>query len=101
MSPKPSPAHFHAQERGHGIIVQKLTGEEYGDYYYRPFGVAQSHNFYPPPMKGKTIAYIALGSARPCGRRTSLALLSQAPTSMPQFSTVDDHPSNPQAISML
>jgi len=32
------------------VIVQKLTGEEYGNYYYPAIsGVAQSHNFYPIP----------------------------------------------------
>ena len=52
------------QEEAMAIIIQKLTGEEYGDYYYPAVsGVAQSHNFYPiPPMKREDgIAYIALG----------------------------------------
>jgi hypothetical protein len=82
------------------IIVQKLTGEEYGDYYYPAIsGVAQSHNFYPiPPMKREDgIAYIALGLGKTVveGER-ALRFSPRHPTSMPQFSTVDDILSNAQ-----
>jgi CheY-like chemotaxis protein len=88
------------QEEAMAIIVQKLTGEEYGDYYYPAIsGVAQSHNFYPiPPMKREDgIAYIALGLGKTVveGER-ALRFSPKHPTSMPQFSTVDDILSNAQ-----
>jgi len=88
------------QEEAMAIIVQKLTGEEYGDYYYPAIsGVAQSHNFYPiPPMKREDgIAYIALGLGKTVveGER-ALRFSPRHPTSMPQFSTVDDILSNAQ-----
>jgi hypothetical protein len=88
------------QEEAMAVIVQKLTGEEYGDYYYPAIsGVAQSHNFYPiPPMKREDgIAYIALGLGKTVveGER-ALRFSPRHPTSMPQFSTVDDILSNAQ-----
>jgi CheY-like chemotaxis protein len=88
------------QEEAMAIIVQKLTGDEYGDYYYPAVsGVAQSHNFYPiPPMKREDgIAYIALGLGRTVveGER-ALRFSPRHPTSMPQFSTVDDILTNAQ-----
>ena len=88
------------QEEAMAVIVQKLTGEAYGDYYYPAIsGVAQSHNFYPiPPMKREDgIAYIALGLGKTVveGER-ALRFSPRHPTSMPQFSTVDDILSNAQ-----
>ncbi|RPJ20372.1 MAG: phosphoenolpyruvate synthase/pyruvate phosphate dikinase, partial [Desulfobacteraceae bacterium] len=88
------------QEEAMAVIVQKLTGEEYGDYYYPAIsGVAQSHNFYPiPPMKREDgIAYIALGLGKTVveGER-ALRFSPRHPMSMPQFSTVDDILSNAQ-----
>jgi len=88
------------QEEAMAVIVQKLTGGEYGDYYYPAIsGVAQSHNFYPiPPMKREDgIAYIALGLGKTVveGER-ALRFSPRHPMSMPQFSTVDDILSNAQ-----
>jgi hypothetical protein len=88
------------QEEAMAVIVQKLTGEEYGDYYYPAIsGVAQSHNFYPiPPMKREEgIAYIALGLGKTVveGER-ALRFSPRHPTSMPQFSTVADILANAQ-----
>jgi hypothetical protein len=88
------------QEEAMAVIVQKLTGEEYGDYYYPAIsGVAQSHNFYPirPMRREDGIAYIALGLGKTVveGER-ALRLSPRHPTSMPQFSTVDDILSNAQ-----
>jgi len=88
------------QEESMAVIVQKLTGDEYGDYYYPAVsGVGQSHNFYPiPPMKREEgIAYIALGLGKTVveGER-ALRFSPKHPTSMPQFSTVDDILSNAQ-----
>ena len=88
------------QEEAMAVIVQKLTGEEYGNYFYPAIsGVAQSHNFYPiAPMKREDgIAYIALGLGKTVveGER-ALRFSPRHPTSMPQFSTVDDILSNAQ-----
>ncbi len=88
------------QEEAMAIIVQKLAGEEYGDYFYPAIsGVAQSHNFYPiPPMKREDgITYVALGLGKTVveGER-ALRFSPKHPTSMPQFSTVDDILSNAQ-----
>jgi len=88
------------QEEAMAVIVQKLTGKECGDYYYPAIsGVAQSHNFYPiPPMKREDgIAYLALGLGKTVveGER-ALRFSPRHPTSMPQFSTVDDILSNAQ-----
>ena len=71
------------QEEAMAVIIQKLTGEEYGDYYYPALsGVAQSHNFYPiPPMKtgGRDCLPRSRAWENGGGRRKSPALLSQAP----------------------
>ena len=88
------------QEESMAVIVQKLTGDEYGDYYYPAVsGVGQSHNFYPiSPMKREDgIAYIALGLGKTVveGER-ALRFSPKHPTSMPQFSTVEDILSNAQ-----
>jgi CheY-like chemotaxis protein len=88
------------QEEAMAIIVQKLTGDEYGDYYYPAIsGVAQSHNFYPiPPMKREDgITYVALGLGKTVveGER-ALRFSPRHPTAMPQFSTVDDILTNAQ-----
>jgi len=86
------------------IIVQKLTGEEYGDYYYPPsrvLPVAQllSH----PSMKREDgIAYIALGLGKTVveGER-ALRFSPRHPPPCP-VSTVDDILSNAQRyFSML
>ena len=88
------------QEEAMAVIVQRLTGEEYGDYYYPAIsGVAQSHNFYPvyPMKREEGIAYIALGLGKTVveGER-ALRFSPKHPTSMPQFSTVDDILANAQ-----
>jgi hypothetical protein len=88
------------QEEAMAIIVQKLTGDEYGGYYYPAIsGVAQSHNFYPiPPMKREDgITYVALGLGKTVveGER-ALRFSPRHPTAMPQFSTVDDILTNAQ-----
>jgi CheY-like chemotaxis protein len=88
------------QEEAMAIIVQELTGDEYGDYYYPAIsGVAQSHNFYPIlPMKREDgITYIALGLGKTVveGER-ALRFSPRHPMAMPQFSTVDDILTNAQ-----
>ena len=88
------------QEEAMGVIIQQLTGEESGDYFYPAIsGVAQSHNFYPiskmKPEEG--IAHIALGLGKTVveGGRT-VRFSPKYPSVMPQFSMVDDILANAQ-----
>jgi hypothetical protein len=88
------------QEEAMAVIIQELTGEEYGDYFYPAIsGVAQSHNFYPvskmKPEEG--IAHIALGLGRTVveGGRT-VRFSPKYQSVMPQFSMVDDILANAQ-----
>ncbi|MFH1975187.1 MAG: PEP/pyruvate-binding domain-containing protein [Pseudomonadota bacterium] len=90
----------HPQEEAMAVIIQQLTGEEYGDYFYPAIsGVAQSHNFYPiskmKPEEGITHIALGLGKTVVEGGRT-VRFSSKYPSIMPQFSTVDDILSNAQ-----
>jgi len=82
------------------VIVQQMTGEEYGDYFFPALsGVALSHNFYPVyPMKPEEgIAHIALGLGKTIVEgEKSLRFSPKYPNVMPQFSTVDDILENAQ-----
>ncbi len=82
------------------VIVQRLVGERYGEYYYPAIsGVAQSYNYYPfarmKPEDG--IATIALGLGRAVveGERT-LRFCPKYPHILPQRSSVDDILKNAQ-----
>ena len=88
------------QEEAMAIVIQQLTGEEYGNYFYPAIsGVVQSHNFYPvskmKPEEG--IAHIALGLGKTVveGERT-LRFSPKYPSILPQFSSVDDILANAQ-----
>ncbi|MCF8143034.1 MAG: phosphoenolpyruvate synthase/pyruvate phosphate dikinase [Deltaproteobacteria bacterium] len=88
------------QAESMAVIIQELSGREYGDYFYPAIsGVAQSHNFYPvsrmKPEEG--IAHIALGLGKTVveGEKT-LRFSPRYPEIMPQFSTVKDILSNAQ-----
>jgi hypothetical protein len=88
------------QEESMAVVIQQLTGEEYGDYFYPAVsGVVQSHNFYPfskmKPEEG--IAHIAIGLGKTVvdGERT-LRFSPKYPNLLPQFSTVDDILANSQ-----
>jgi DNA-binding NarL/FixJ family response regulator len=88
------------QAESMAVIIQQLTGRAYGDYLYPAIsGVAQSHNFYPiSPMKPEEgIAQVAVGLGKTVveGER-SLRFAPKYPSSMPQFSTVDDILANAQ-----
>ncbi len=88
------------QEEEMAVIIQRLTGEEYGDFFYPAVsGVAQSQNYYPvSPMKREDgIAYIALGLGKTVveGER-ALRFSPRHPRVTPQFSTVDDILNNAQ-----
>lgn len=82
------------------ILIQKLTGAEYGRYFYPAFsGVAQSYNFYPmshmKPEEG--IVYIALGLGKTVVEGgKSLRFSPKHPQLLPQFSTVDEILQNSQ-----
>jgi hypothetical protein len=82
------------------VIIQQLTGEQYGDFFYPAIsGVAQSHNFYPvSPMKpedGISLIAVGLGKTVVEGER-ALRFSPKYPHILPQFSTVDDILANAQ-----
>ncbi|MDB9822927.1 phosphoenolpyruvate synthase/pyruvate phosphate dikinase [Deltaproteobacteria bacterium] len=88
------------QAEAMAVIIQQLTGEAHGDYFYPAIsGVAQSHNFYPvSPMRPEEgIAQVALGLGKTVveGER-SLRFSPKYPSHMPQFSTVEDILANAQ-----
>jgi CheY-like chemotaxis protein len=85
---------YRADDEGMAVIIQHLAGRQYGDFFYPAIsGVAQSHNCYArAPMKPEQgIAHIALGLGKTVveGER-SLRFSPSHPTSLPQFSTVDE-----------
>lgn len=88
------------QEEAMAVIIQQVTGEAFGDYFYPTIaGVAQSHNFYPvSPMKPEQgIVQIALGLGKTVVEgEKSLRFSPKYPNIMPQFSTVDDILANAQ-----
>jgi hypothetical protein len=88
------------QAESMAVIIQQLSGKEYGDYFYPGIsGVAQSHNFYPVShMKSEEgIVHIALGLGKTVveGEKT-LRFSPRYPEIMPQFSTVKDILANAQ-----
>jgi hypothetical protein len=76
------------------VIIQQLTGEAYGDYYYPALsGVVQSHNFYPfSRMKSEDgIAHIAIGMGKTVVEgEKSVRFSPRYPRILPQFTTVED-----------
>ena len=88
------------EEEKMAVVIQKLTGSTYGEYFYPAIsGVAQSFNFYPiarmKPEEG--IAHIALGLGKTVVEGgTSLRFPPKYPQLMPQFSTVEDILKNAQ-----
>jgi hypothetical protein len=83
-----------------GVIIQKLTGQRYGNYFYPSIsGVAQSYNYYPiaymKPEDG--LAHIALGLGKIVVEGgAALRFSPKYPQFLPQFSTVDDMLENAQ-----
>jgi len=82
------------QEESMAVIIQQLTGEAYGDYFYPALsGVVQSHNFYPVSrMKSEDgIAHIAIGMGKTVVEgEKSVRFSPRHPRIMPQFTTVED-----------
>jgi hypothetical protein len=88
------------EEEKMAVIVQELTGMQYGDYFYPAIsGVAQSHNFYPighlKPEDGLVHLAMGLGKTVVEGEKT-LRFCPRYPQFLPQFSTVEDILENSQ-----
>ena len=92
---------FHrTEDEKMGVVIQQLTGETYGDYFYPAMsGVAQSYNYYPisymKPEDGLAHLAIGLGKIVVEGG-TALRFSPKYPQFLPQFSTVDDILENAQ-----
>ncbi len=88
------------EEEKMAVIVQRLVGERYGNYYYPAIsGVAQSYNYYPfarmKPEDG--IATIALGLGRAVVEgELTLRFCPRHPHIQPQRSRVEDMLKNAQ-----
>ncbi|MFC1863482.1 PEP/pyruvate-binding domain-containing protein [Thermodesulfobacteriota bacterium] len=91
---------YKPQEEAMGVIIQKVAGNQYGDYFYPAVGgVAQSYNYYPishmRPEDG--IANIALGLGKTVvDGENALRFCPKYPNMLPQFSTIDDILENAQ-----
>jgi CheY-like chemotaxis protein len=91
---------YKPQEEAMGVIVQKVAGDQYGDYFYPAIGgVAQSYNYYPisqmRPEDG--IANIAVGLGKTVvDGENALRFCPKYPNMLPQFSTIDDILENAQ-----
>ena len=92
---------FHrTEDEKMGIVIQKLTGQKYGDYFYPSIsGVAQSYNYYSiahmKPEDG--LAHVALGLGKIVVEGgAALRFSPKYPQFLPQFSTVDDMLENAQ-----
>jgi hypothetical protein len=83
-----------------GVVIQKLTGEQYGDYFYPSIsGVAQSYNYYSiAQMKPEDgLAHVALGLGKIVVEGgAALRFSPKYPQFLPQFSTVEDMLENSQ-----
>ncbi len=88
------------EEEKMAVILQELTGKQYGDYYFPAVsGVALSRNFYPiahlRPEDG--LAHLAMGLGKTVVEgETALRFSPPYPQFLPQFSTVDDILENSQ-----
>jgi CheY-like chemotaxis protein len=88
------------EEEKMAVIIQELTGMQYGDYFYPAVsGVAQSHNFYPighlKPEDGLIHLAMGLGKTVMEGEK-ALRFCPRYPQYLPQFSTVEDILENAQ-----
>ena len=82
------------------VIIQQVTGDRYGDFWYPALsGVAQSHNYYPiqKMTAEEGIAHIALGIGKTVVEgEKSLRFSPAHPKRLVQFSTVRDILNNSQ-----
>ena len=91
---------YRSEEDKMAVIIQKLVGCRYGDFFYPAIsGVAQSYNFYPVqhmrPEEG--VAHIAMGLGKiVVDGGVALRFSPQYPELLPQFSTVENILKNAQ-----
>lgn len=84
---------YRPEEDKMAVIIQKLVGCQYGDYFYPAIsGVAQSYNFYPvdymKPEEG--VAHMALGLGKiVVDGGVAMRFSPKYPKLLPQFSSVD------------
>ncbi len=88
------------EEEKMAVIIQRLVGERYGDYFYPTIsGVAQSHNYYPfskmQPEEGIATIAMGLGKTVMEGEK-ALRFSPKYPQILPQRTTVDDILENSQ-----
>jgi hypothetical protein len=88
------------EEEKMAVIIQRLVGERYGDYFYPAIsGVAQSHNYYPfskmQPEEGIATIAMGLGKTVMEGEK-ALRFSPKYPQILPQRTTVDDILENSQ-----
>jgi hypothetical protein len=97
------------EEEKMAVVIQHLSGEHHGDYYYPAFsGVAQSLNYYPQPgmRREEGLITVALGLGRTVveGER-ALKFNPARPGVLPQFfderSTLNSSQSHFYALEML
>lgn len=88
------------EEEKMAIIIQKLVGEQYGNYFYPAIsGVAQCYNYYPASsrMMDEGIAHIAMGLGKIVTEGGKvLRFYPKHPRVLPQFSTAEDTLTNSQ-----
>jgi CheY-like chemotaxis protein len=88
------------EEEKMAVIIQRLVGERYGEYFYPAIsGVAQSHNYYPfskmQPEEGIATVAMGLGKTVMEGEK-ALRFSPKYPHILPQRTTVDDVLENSQ-----
>jgi CheY-like chemotaxis protein len=88
------------EEEKMAVIIQRLVGERYGEYFYPTIsGVAQSHNYYPfskmQPEEGIATVAMGLGKTVMEGEK-ALRFSPKYPHILPQRTTVDDILENSQ-----
>jgi len=88
------------EEEKMAVIIQRLVGERYKDYFYPTIsGVAQSYNYYPfskmQPEEGIATVALGLGKTVMEGEK-ALRFSPKYPQILPQRTTVDDILENSQ-----
>jgi CheY-like chemotaxis protein len=91
---------FKLRRESMAVMIQQLTGRNYGDYFYPALsGVARSQNYYPigkvRPEDG--VAKIALGFGKSAADQEGvLRFCPHFPSILPQFSNLEDILANAQ-----
>ncbi len=91
---------YRLEEERMAVVVQKMIGNQQGDYFYPDFaGVAKSYNFYPvAPQESKDgIASLALGLGKAVvDGGTSVRFCPKYPNLLPQFNSIEETLNNNQ-----